>query len=73
MIYCVNPGALADEPHGPLTDYYRDEPNVEVIVDRREGPDRRQGQGAGHYERRETRDRRRRGIAGTFPSIEVPE
>ena len=73
MIYCVIPRALADELYGPLTEYYRDEPNVEVIVDRREGPDRRQGEAAGHDERRQTRDRRRRGIAGTFPSIEVPE
>ena len=73
MIYCGTPRALADELYRPLTDYYRDEPIVEVIVDRREGPDRRQGQGAGHDERGETRDRRRRGIAGTIPSIQVPE
>lgn len=73
MIYCVVPRALADELYGPLVDYYRDEPNVEVIVDRREGPDRRSESAGPRDERRETRDRRRRGIAGTFPSTDVPE
>ncbi len=73
MIYCVVPSALADDLYDRLVDYYRDEPNVEVIVDRREGPDRRRGGGAASDERRETRDRRRRGIAGTFPAIDVPE
>lgn len=73
MIYCVVPRPLADELYGPLTDYYRDEPGVEVIVDRREGADRRSGQAGLPEERRETRDRRRRGIAGTFPSTDVPE
>ena len=73
MIYCVVPRALADELYGPLADYYRDEPNVEVIVDRREGPDRRSGEDGPPSERRETRDRRRRGIAGTFPPTDVPE
>ena len=73
MIYCVIPRALADELYAPLADYYRDEPNVEVIVDRREGPDRRRGEAGPADERRETRDRRRRGITGTFPSTDVPE
>jgi hypothetical protein len=44
-----------------------------VIVDRREGPDRRAGQPAGEYqEKRELRDRRRR-RPGTFPDTNVPE
>lgn len=73
MIYCVVPPPLADDLYDRLVDYYRDEPNVEAIVDRREGPDRRRGQDAAPSERRETRDRRRRGVAGTFPAIDVPE
>ena len=73
MIYCVVPPELADELYERLVDYYRDEPNVEVIVDRRSGPDRRGAPASTHDERRQTRDRRRRGIAGTFPPIEVPE
>jgi hypothetical protein len=73
MIYCVIPRALADELYAPLAEYYREESDVEVIVDRREGHDRRRGEGGSADERRQTRDRRRRGIAGTFPSTDVPE
>jgi hypothetical protein len=41
---------------------------VTVIVDRREGPDRRDGRvGAEFKEQRETRDRRRARVPGTFP------
>ena len=43
MIYCVVPQALADDLYDRLADYYRDDPNVEVIVDRRA-----QGGDAGH-------------------------
>ena len=35
MIYCVVPRPLEDELFDRLTNYYKDEPNVEVIVDRR--------------------------------------
>lgn len=73
MIYCVVPRALADELYDSLVEYYRDDPNVEVIVDRREGPDRRAGEEGPGKERRTVRDRRRRGITGTFPSTDVPE
>ena len=47
MIYCVIPRELADELYDKMVDYYKDNPNVTVIVDRREGADRRkQGGGA---------------------------
>jgi hypothetical protein len=53
--------------------YYADNPNVTVIVDRREGPDRRDGQNdASFKERRETRDRRRPRVTGTFPETDGP-
>ena len=53
-----------------MVDYYRENPNVTVILDRREGPDRRDGQEDGSFrERRETRDRRRARATGTFPEI----
>jgi hypothetical protein len=56
-----------------MVEYYRDNPNVEVILDRRDGPDRRDGQEDGSFrERRETRDRRRARAAGTFPEIDAP-
>lgn len=70
MIYCVIPQALADELYERLSDYYRDDPNVEVIIDRREGPDRRGASGGGG--KREIRDRRRPRATGTFPPIEPP-
>jgi hypothetical protein len=74
MIYCVIPPELADELYDKLVAYYKDNPNVEVIVDRRSGPDRRQGQDPGQYkERRQIRDRRRGRIPGTFPSTDLPE
>ena len=34
MIYCVVPRALKDDLYDRLVEHYRDEPNVEVIVDR---------------------------------------
>ena len=43
MIYCVIPRELADELYDKMVDYYKDNPNVTVIVDRREGHDRRAG------------------------------
>ena len=68
MIYCVIPPELADALYDRMVDYYRNNPNVTVIVDRRRGEDRRAGKPAGEYEnRRETRDRRRARIPGTFP------
>jgi hypothetical protein len=67
MIYCVIPQALADELYDRMVAYYRDDPNVTVIIDRRDGPDRRRVAGAEHDERREIRDRRNRRVAGTFP------
>ena len=74
MIYCVIPRELADELYDKMVEYYKDNPNVTVIVDRREGPDRRAGQDDAEFkERRETRDRRRPRVTGTFPSTDVPE
>ena len=74
MIYCVIPRELADELYDKMVEYYKDNPNVTVIVDRREGPDRRQGEPPPEIkERREVRDRRRSRVTGTFPSTEGSE
>ena len=74
MIYCVIPRELADELYDKMVDYYKDNPNVTVIIDRREGPDRRAGKPAPEFiEKRETRDRRRPRIPGTFPNTDPPE
>jgi hypothetical protein len=74
VIYCVVPRELESELFDRMVEYYKDNPNVTVIVDRREGPDRRSGQEDGSFrERRETRDRRRRRAAGTFLETTAPE
>ncbi len=67
MIFCVIPRELESDLYGKMVDYYSDNPNVTVIIDRREGPDRRAGQEDGSFrEQREIRDRRRARAAGTF-------
>jgi hypothetical protein len=66
MIYCVVPRALSGELFEKLTDYYSDDENVEVIVERREF-DRRARHGRSDpaaRERRVIRDRRRARVAG---------
>jgi hypothetical protein len=74
VIYCVIPRELESELYEKMVEYYKDNPNVTVIVDRREGPDRRAGQDAGEFkEKRETRDRRRARAPGTFPDVEAPD
>ena len=73
MIYCVIPRELADELYPKMVEYYKDNPNVTVIVDQREGPDRRAGKERPKSEQRELRDRRRRRIPGTFPNTDAPE
>jgi len=74
MIYCVVPPELEEELYAKLTEHYKDNPNVEVIIDRRGGPDPRRGKGAEAGEnKRVTRDRRRPRVTGTFPDIDIPE
>ncbi len=74
MIYCVIPQALADELYDKMVEYYKDNPNVTVIVDRREGADRRQDRDRRKDDefrgQRQLRDRRRRPMPGTFPDVE---
>ena len=74
MIYCVIPPELKDELYDRLVEYYKDNANVEVIVDRRTGPDRRRERASAEVmEQRKTRDRRRGRVPGTFPSTDLPE
>ena len=74
MIYCVIPPELKDELYDKLVEYYKDNPNVEVIIDRRTGPDRRHGTPSQEIkERRTTRDRRRSRAPGTSPDTDLPE
>jgi hypothetical protein len=76
VIYCVVPRELEAELYDKLVEYYKDNPNVTVIVDRREGDRRsrqpKSGNGAGAG-KRETRDRRRPRARGTFLTTDPPE
>jgi hypothetical protein len=71
MIYCVVPQELADELYDKLTEYYSDDPNVKVIIDRRRGQRRGAGPSPGGGGR-ERRDRRRPRVPGEFPPVEPP-
>ena len=71
MIYCVIPRELEGELYEKMVEYYKDNPNVTVIVDRREGEDRRSGRVFGG--KRLIRDRRRARAAGTFPETDAPQ
>jgi hypothetical protein len=75
VIYCVVPKELEGELYDKLLAYYEENPNVTVIVDRREfGPDRRdKATGAEFTERRIQRDRRRARVPGEFPKTDAPE
>ena len=68
MIYCVVPEALAPELYDKLVDYYADDPNVTVIIDRRKAERRQPGANTGGAQR-EVRDRRRPRIAGDFAPL----
>jgi hypothetical protein len=65
VIYCVVPRALKDDLYDTLVEHYRDEPNVEVVVDRRA-----QGGAPGTHD--PMTERRRVRAKGTFPPIDVP-
>ncbi len=65
MIYCVVPRALEDELYDKMVDYYRDEPAVEVIIDRRA-----QGGAPGTHE--SFADRRRQRVKGSFLPVDLP-
>jgi hypothetical protein len=76
MIYCVVPPELEQELYEKLVEHYKDNPKVQVIIDRRTGPDPRRGKAkpaAQVTEKRVTRDRRRPRVPGTFPETDVPE
>ena len=64
------PKELEAELYDRMVEYYKDNPNVTVMVERREGPDRRSGRAYGGE--RVLRDRRRRRVTGTFPDVEPP-
>jgi hypothetical protein len=67
VIYCVVPEVLTEDLLGKLTDYYSDDPNVTVIVDRRRSARREAGGSGGG--KRAVRDRRRPRVLGELPEL----
>jgi hypothetical protein len=70
MIYCVVPEEMAPELYDKLADYYKDDPNVKVIIDRRKSERRNRVGAEADEQQRETRDRRRPRVPGEFPPID---
>jgi hypothetical protein len=69
VIYSVVPEELAPELYERLVQYYKDDPNVKVIIDRRKSERRERG-ALDASGKRERRDRRRSRVPGEFPPIE---
>jgi hypothetical protein len=63
LIYCVVPPELGEEAYDRLVEHYEDNPNVKVILDRRQGDRRGDRSGGGA---RSTRDRRHRRAPGAI-------
>jgi hypothetical protein len=60
VIYCVVPESMAPDLYDRMVEYYADDPNVTVIVDRRKAERRGIGARGSLSGMRELRDRRRR-------------
>ena len=73
MIYSVIPRELESELLERLTAHYAGDPEVAVIVDRRQGERRRRTVDASVAQQRVLRDRRRRRVPGEFAPLELEE
>jgi hypothetical protein len=74
MIYSVTPRDGDEQLHTTLVEYYRDDPNVTVIVDRRQSERRsRPRASAADQQRRVLRDRRRARVMGELESVVTAE
>jgi hypothetical protein len=67
MIYYVIPRELAERYYEEFRQRFEGVEGVEVIVDRRQGERRVDGQQSGGQ--RVVRDRRRQRVPGTFPDV----
>jgi ribosomal protein L44E len=65
MIYCVVPPELGDETFQRLVEHYKDNPNVEVIWERRRSERRQRGTDSGGGGVRTVRDRRQHRSSST--------
>jgi len=74
MIYSVAPRDCDEELYAKLVEYYRDDPNVTVIVDRRRSERRSRSRAAGgEQQRRVQRDRRRARVVGEVRGVATAE
>jgi hypothetical protein len=74
MIYSVTPRDGDDQLRATLVDYYRDDPNVTVIVDRRQSERRSRARAsAADQQRRVLRDRRRARVVGELERVATAE
>jgi hypothetical protein len=74
MIYSVVPEEMAPELYERLVEYYKDDPNVKVIIDRRKSERRTRGPDQEPpAQHREVRDRRRARVPGEFPPLDTTE
>lgn len=73
MIYSVIPRELESELLESLTEHYADNPEVTVIVDRRQGERRKRAADASAAQQRVLRDRRRRRVPGEFAPLDPEE
>jgi len=71
MIYSVVPRELEPQLVEVLSAHYADDPEVTVIVDRRQSERRRKSADPETAQQRVLRDRRRRRITGEFAPLEV--
>jgi len=71
MIYSVVPRELESELLQRLREHYASDPDVTVIVDRRESERRRRDPHPETVQQRVLRDRRRRRVTGEFAALEV--
>ena len=71
MIYSVVPRELESELLEKLSTRYAEDPEVTVIVDRRQSERRRRQAEAEVAQQRVLRDRRRRRVTGEFAPLEV--
>jgi len=69
MIYCVIPPELVDDLFDRMVEYYKDNPNVEVIIDRRGG---NESDPPLQRDEKKPEEKRRARIPGTFPEIDAP-
>ncbi|MBN2205267.1 MAG: hypothetical protein JW767_09620 [Thermoleophilia bacterium] len=63
MIYCVVPPELGEDAYRRLVEHYKGNPNITVIMDRRQGERRTD---RSHGGERKQRDRRRQRLPGDF-------